>query len=291
MISSLENKDIRVEVDTYGAEIKRVVDSSHIDYLWLGGPSWQDSAPNLFPFIGRFKDAKYRVYGEEFHSTIHGFIADREFVVEEKAQEKLTLSYTSTEKDFRAYPYKFKLSITYALQGISLGITYRVENRSTRTMPFGLGVHPGFNVPLGSAEKFEEYCLEFPREEVINIDMDNSCLALGTVSTLPLADKNIPLAHDLFDNDALILKDWGNKVVLRHKTHGARIELITQDFDYVTIWQRPYTKDRYVCIEPCTSIPGKYNEITDILAKEDYIQVAQGDSADFSVSFNFYGGS
>ena len=40
-------------------------------------------------------------------------------------------------------------------------VTYEVVNRSSGIMPFGLGAHPGFRVPLAEGTEFTDYYLEF----------------------------------------------------------------------------------------------------------------------------------
>ena len=53
--------------------------------------------------------------------------------------------------------------MTYAITGeATLSQTFRVTNTGDATLPFCVGGHPAFNVPMGDAvdEAFEDYVLE-----------------------------------------------------------------------------------------------------------------------------------
>ena len=72
-------------------------------------------------------------------------------------QSGLVEELKSTIVTLVRYPFDFTLRVIYALNGNKVEIVYQVENRSDRHMPFGIGGHPGFNVPLAAGKQFEEY--------------------------------------------------------------------------------------------------------------------------------------
>lgn len=45
--------------------------------------------------------------------------------------------------------------------GSQVQISYGVKNRSRQVMPFGIGGHPEFRVPLDDGEDFTDYVVEF----------------------------------------------------------------------------------------------------------------------------------
>ena len=57
----LENAFLKVEIDTFGAEIKSVMSKeNNREYMWYGNPKfWGRTSPVLFPFVGSLKDKKY----------------------------------------------------------------------------------------------------------------------------------------------------------------------------------------------------------------------------------------
>ena len=83
-----------------------------------------------------------------------------------------------------------------------------MENRDSREMYFGIGGHPGFNVPLNGEGSFEDWELDFAEPcQPVRVDMDPANYRLaGTESPYPLKNgRTIPLTHALFDLDAVVL--------------------------------------------------------------------------------------
>ncbi|MFR3452035.1 MAG: aldose 1-epimerase family protein [Collinsella sp.] len=76
----------------------------------------------------------------------------------------VTFEFTSSPETLEAYPYEFKLNMTYAITGeATLTQTFSVTNTGAAAMPFSVGGHPAFNVPAPGAkdEAFEDYVIEF----------------------------------------------------------------------------------------------------------------------------------
>lgn len=132
------------------------------EYLWQGDPAvWNGQAPNLFPYIARLTNETYTLDGKEYHMKIHGFIKTSELEVDSSSEDCITFRYDSNEESRTQYPFEFSYFITYHLEGSVLYITNRVENHDSKRMFFGIGGHPGFNVPLEEGLQFEDYVLEF----------------------------------------------------------------------------------------------------------------------------------
>lgn len=84
-----------------------------------------------------------------------------EFEAEPVSDTRLTLTIRANDETRASYPFDFKFGLIYELSGDTLRVIYRVANRGGADMPFGLGGHPGFNVPLAPGLRFEDYRLEF----------------------------------------------------------------------------------------------------------------------------------
>ena len=54
-IYEIENENIKLKVDSHGAEMKSLVKKeTDTEYLWNGNPAyWQRTSPILFPLVGR----------------------------------------------------------------------------------------------------------------------------------------------------------------------------------------------------------------------------------------------
>ena len=76
MLITIQNQNLKLAVDTLGAQMMSLRSGDGLEYLWQGDPRfWSDRAPTLFPFIGRLTDNRCRVLGKEYPMGIHGFAA------------------------------------------------------------------------------------------------------------------------------------------------------------------------------------------------------------------------
>ncbi len=293
MMHEISSAMIRVVIDSLGCQPKRIVSAEMKDYLWVGNPLvWEDSAPLLFPFVGRFHNQKYLLGTEEYPAKIHGFIAKREFTPIIHEKETLVMKYCSTENDKATYVFPFEFIVTYTIVSDTLSISYEIRNIGDSTMHFGLGFHPGFSVPLFPDGKaaFEDYYLQFQQPMLKELQMKQTCLYSGKEGSRDLGYMGrLPLRHSLFDNDALIFRAWGESVSLKNVTCSHEIRIDTKDFPYLTIWHHPNAADPFICIEPCVSIPGKDNEIVSIAEKEDYVHLIAGGTYSTKMMITFRG--
>ena len=64
---TLENENLKVEIDSFGAEIKSVKrKSDNFEYMWCGDKKyWGRTSPVLFPFVGAPKKQKNTVMTEK----------------------------------------------------------------------------------------------------------------------------------------------------------------------------------------------------------------------------------
>ena len=282
MMYTIWSEAITVMIDSLGCQPKRIISTGMKEYLWIGDPLvWEDSAPLLFPFVGRFYDQKYLLGTQEYPAKIHGFIANREFIPVVQDKETLVMHYCSTEEDKATYVFPFEFIVTYTIISDTLTISYEIRNTGDFEMHFGLGFHPGFTVPLpqDGIAVFEDYYLQFQQPILKELLMEETCLFSGKEVSRILGDMNrLPLRHTLFDNDALIFRAWGDSVSLRNISGSHEIRIDTKDFPYLTLWHHPNSADPFICIEPCVSIPGKDKEIVSIAEKEDYVHLVSGGS-------------
>lgn len=276
---TIDNQYLHLSVDTLGAQMMALSDSEGIQYLWEGDPAyWSDRAPNLFPFIGRLTANSYSYHGKVYPMGIHGFSNGQEFSVEEHKGTQLTLRLDSNEETLKQYPFTFTFRVIYQLTGKTLRITYDVCNNSNDTMPFGVGGHPGFKVPMVPGERFEDYVLEFSQAcQPDRVGFTPKVYLSGHDEAYPLElGRRIHLRHDLFDEDAVILKNMCREVKLYSKISGRSITLSYPQMPYLGIWHWPKTDAPYVCIEPWTSLPSRQDIVEELSCKSDMIQLAPG---------------
>lgn len=279
MLITVQNAHIALTVDTLGAQMMSIRSADGCEYLWQGDPAyWEDRAPTLFPFIGRLWNNSYTHRGKPYQMGIHGFAAAAEFTPVEQKSDYLQLSITNTAASLQMYPFAFTLNIGYRLVNNTIEISYSVHNQGSETMPFGIGGHPGFRVPLEAGERFEDYRLEFGLEcQPDRVGFTPAVYLSGHDESFPLENgKTLSLSHTLFDEDAIILKNMARQVTLCSAVSQRAVTVSYPDMSYLGFWHWPRTDAPYVCIEPWSSLPGRQDVIEELSCKSDLIHLAPG---------------
>ena len=113
----LENGTLRVEIDSFGAEVRSVVRRSDgREYMWQADPAyWGRTSPVLFPFVGAPRNKQYRYEGKTYQMGQHGFARDMEFELERQSADEIWFVLESNEETYKKYPFGFRLSIGYHL--------------------------------------------------------------------------------------------------------------------------------------------------------------------------------
>lgn len=271
----IQNAMLSVTVDTLGGELQSVRDRDGREYLWQGDARyWSGKAPNLFPYIARLTEGKYRYGGREYSMGIHGFIWTSQLRPVLVQRERVILQFVSDDDSKKMYPFDFIYEIEYGLLGNELNITYRVRNTGDRRMYFGIGGHPGFQVPMDDGAGFEDYDLEFEREcRPEQIIFSEDCFVTGKVKEFPLEENKIRLRHTLFDHDAVVLTDMADAVTLTGRQGSRYVKVQYPQMKYLGIWHAPRSEAPYVCIEPWSSLPSRKGIIEDLEKQEDLVRV------------------
>ena len=201
---TIKNEYLTVRIHEKGATLWSIRDLDNNEYLWQGDINyWEDRAPNLFPYIARMTEGKYILEGRTYEMDIHGFAKDTVFVAEQIAHDHIVFSISNTEETYKQYPYQFQFSVIYRLEKKKIHITYYVKNNDNRVMYFGIGGHPGFNVPYERNTVFEDYYLEFDEiTDVKRVGFSEDCFVTEELNPFSLENgKCLLLQHGLFDNE------------------------------------------------------------------------------------------
>ena len=115
----LENDTLRVEIDSFGAELKSVKrKSDDKEYMWYADKKyWGRTSPVLFPFVGNCRNKEYRYGGKTYAIGQHGFARDMEHTMESQTEDTIWFSLHSNEETMEKYPFAFVLKIGYNLTG------------------------------------------------------------------------------------------------------------------------------------------------------------------------------
>ena len=249
---------------------------------------WKRHAPVLFPVVGKLKRNQTIINGRTFEIPQHGFARDLEFEPVTKLHNFHSYVLRSNKYTQARYPFDFELYNTYRQEGNKLIVIYKVINRGSSSMPFGLGGHPAFKIDPDDLKR-GNYYLEFKEEE------DKShflYLVDGLVGTEYAKNKLInnrilPLDEHTFDNDALIIKGIQNKKISLNNTR-TRKTVLTLDFEgwpYLGIWSKPEAP--FICLEPWQSTADRVHSSNVFVQKPDMLVLGPEEEfeAKFSVEF------
>lgn len=243
-------------IDSIGAQLVSLKNADGTEYLWQGNPEyWSGQAPVLFPMVGALRDGKTWIDGKEYEMKQHGFARRMEFELLDANQSSATFALRSSEETKQQYPFDFELKVTYRFFQSALTTEFSISNLGKIPMPFAVGGHPAFNCPLSQDEKFEDWAIEFEKNETANcpqVVKQKGLIDFGKRSALLNNEKTISLRHSLFENDALIfdsLQSRKVKLFSRKSLHGVEMEF--EGFDYLGIWSAANNAP-FVALEPWT---------------------------------------
>jgi galactose mutarotase-like enzyme len=250
---SLENEVIRLQVSEHGAELQSIYHKEQQkEYLWQGDDTyWGRRSPVLFPIVGKLVSNTYYVKGREYHLSQHGFARDMNFELVEQTHDKLKFILKANEKTMMVYPYDFKLSISYKLDGSKVSVRYKVYNYSSELMYFSIGAHPAFNTNL-SDRGIEDFYLDFGKDmTLVSKTLDKEVGLINSEErTIVENQSKLDLNYGLFKQDALIFEDV-QRVALKNKENDHEIRMSFEQFPLLGVWtQMKEPNCPFVCIEP-----------------------------------------
>ena len=245
-IISISNGSLTASIDTMGAQLMSL-QKGESEYLWQGDSNWWPRrAPILFPIVGVLKDGKADSAEGTVSLARHGLARLNQFEVVEKSDSSVTLQLKSTEETRMSYPYDFELRLIFSLSDDTLTQTYEVTNTGNVVLPFTLGAHPAFNIPVPGVEtaSLDQYSLLFTRSWTSfgpSITDEGLC-DYATPQRLVVDSDTLPLSWELIDREKTItLEDVPDRRITltanpeaSSEAHGIQMEF--EGFDYLGIW-------------------------------------------------------
>ena len=112
-----------------------------------------------------------------------------------------------------------------------------------------------YRIPLADGTAFEAYELRFSHTcQPDRIGFTEACSMNGHDIRYPLKNgTTIQLRHDLFDDDALALKNTIRRVTLCSAKTNRSVTVSYPQMPYLGIWHMPHTDTPYVFTEPWVS--------------------------------------
>lgn len=251
----LENEQLRVEVDSFGAELKSVINkATGQEYMWQGDPKyWGRTSPILFPFVGKLKDDSFSHEGKTYTMKQHGFARDMEHQLCSKTETSIWFELSSNEETIKNFPFTFVLNIGYELTDNEVKVLWKVSNCSLdQHMHFSIGAHPAFNCPIHGEESKAGYKLYFGGVDEIRHHGNDPVngLSVDEDLCLPLENHRVTITPEFFDRCTYIVEGSQTGEIGVEDPKGNRILTVLFDMPLFGLWSPEGKNAPFLCIEP-----------------------------------------
>jgi len=272
----LENDKLKVEIDSFGAELKSVkLKDNNREYMWYADKKfWARTSPVLFPFVGSLKNKEYIAKGNRYPMGQHGFARDMEHKFVSQSEDTIWFELKSNEETIAKYPYEFVLRIGYQLIDNAVKVLWEVENNASEMLPFSIGAHPAFICPVDEADSKVGYGISFGKfaEDAGNTDKKvivdpkaklndvteihhhgntrDTGLAITEDIAIKLTDGCCKITDGFFDRCTYMIEgNQANSVGLIDRQGNEFVKVIF-DTPLFAIWSPEEKNAPFVCIEP-----------------------------------------
>ena len=237
-------------INPLGAELTHLRDAGGRELMTNADPAfWTGHAPVLFPVVGMPFEETIRVDGTAYPMKKHGFARRSLFEVIEAAEDRVTFALTDSAETRAAYPFAFRLELTYRIEGATLWIEAQIANPADTPLPASFGFHPAFAWPLPYGEDRAAHRILFDADEP---DALRTIAADGTIAEArrpsPLDGRELALRDDLFTEDALVWDHIRSQGVTYGAANGPQLRIAFPDTPMLGVWTKPGAA--YVCVEP-----------------------------------------
>lgn len=285
---SINNGVLKIEVNQKGAELSSVLQlNNQFEFMWNANPAvWNRHAPVLFPIVGKLNNNKVLINNSLHEMGQHGFARDCNFELVNKTETELQFLLKSNEQTLVKYPFQFELSIIYGFTNESnqLKVTYKIVNKCDKEMPFSIGAHPGFRLPVPDLSEYE---IDFFDANTIERHLLLDGLFNHQTETLSLTNHKLNLGEEVFEKDAIVLKNCASKTVsLNHKKSNFKVSCSFTDFTDLGIWAKK-GNHQFVCLEPWLGYADDIGFDGDINLKKGIVKLPKNETFEAAYFLNF----
>lgn len=219
--------------------------------------------PFLFPIFGRLKDSAYTWEGKRYAMEIHGFAHTSTWQVAEQQSDSLTLQLEADDQTLAMYPFRFRVTLKFAVTEGTLTLFQSYENLGDVPMPYNYGFHPYF-----LTERPEHIQVETQADTFFDFAVGGKPFGRGSVS--------IRVADGAPEAGAAFMGVKG-PTVLRNEPEGRKLTMaFDPSFHTHVLWTQAGKK--FLCVEPV-------NGAADGLNTGNYMVLNPGEKKDAFVSF------
>ncbi len=270
---------LEIKTTKKGAELTSVLFNRE-EKLHNGQAFWNRHSPVLFPIVGKLKNGKTQIDGKIYEMGQHGFARDMDF------EKLLDNSYVlkSNNETLGKFPFKFELYVSYEINENTVTTKYKICNKDSKNMYFGLGGHPAFKCDYSNNDCYIEF--EEKEENIEFYRLSDGLLNLQKLDAdLFMKDNKIFLYKDIFKSDALIMKNIKSDKVILKENNVEKLEFEFKDFKYLAIWSKENAP--FICIEPWQNTADTIDSNGNFEEKSDIIILKPNEEFVCEYSFKF----
>jgi galactose mutarotase-like enzyme len=192
--------------------------------------------------------------GEVHPMAFHGFARNSYWHLLKHSESSVSAELSPQTETKLSFPFEFILRLTYTISKNSLVLDAIVQNLDDKPFPYGFGLHPYLQCPLGGEGTKADCSIKLPSgKRIVSKNF------WRTSSSIPFPAQEISaidhdhLTHTIVLSDSgaseLELKNQKNGMITRVSVKGSK-----NSFPIWAIWSDT-PEDPYVCIEPWTDYP------------------------------------
>lgn len=287
-LTTISSGNVSAQIDATGAQLMSLK-LGEGEYLWQGDERfWPRRAPVLFPIVGVLRNGFATSAQGEVHLERHGIARLYDHVIVEQTPSSVTYELVSSDETRAAYPFDFRLNMTYAVDGEKLVQTFSVTNTGEVDLPFTFGGHPAFNVPVPGCEgeSFSDYELVFPEKwtAVVPTIDETGMHDFSSPHELFRDSDRMALSHELIERLlTVVFVDVPGSDVTLVGPSGHGVEVSFDGFGFLGVWTAS-SDAPFVAIEPWVGCATAYDESDVFEEKRGTIVLAPGETCEKSFS-------
>ncbi|NCT91803.1 aldose epimerase [Cellulomonas sp. APG4] len=229
---------------------------------------WGCSSYVLVPFSNRVRDGVLRWDGRTWQlrpnspdgNAMHGTGLEYPWRVTAHSPVAVTLELDTREAVGANFPWHFRATVTYALDGPRFTVRTHVRNLADEPFPAGFGHHPFFRRGLVDPA-LSELSLRLPARAAYPLDAGLPTGPAGPVPRL-LDFRELRRLDGELLNDCLVRDPAGGPVRLEWPESGVGVDLVADDVLAHTLVYAPRGRG-YVAVEPVTNANDAFNLLAD----------------------------
>lgn len=251
-------------------------DLQHVEQLRTSPSRYGN--PILYPWPSRIPNDEYTFQGQSYlakepgadGSSSHGLVKNRPWRLLDIAcsEHSASLAGSISTHDhpdmLRSFPFPNELTVTYRITATKLTIDASVRNLGDRLMPFGLGFHPYFTVPLGTEGSRQDCWFELEAGTQWDFDAIHEVRGGVATSSPIFQPTNEPprtiLGRDDYNLGYSKLARHGNSVRARLCDPAAQVAAAVEasaGFNTWVVYSPPGRNA--LCLEPWTCTANAFN--------------------------------